>query len=108
MKNVSVIFITVDKKKNAQKIMLELLKKRLIACVNLIPNIKSMYWWKGKIEIAGEFLLIVKTKKDNVKKIIEFVKKIHPYTIPEIIAFDIKEGNKDYINWVINETSIKN
>lgn len=103
---ISVIFITVDKKENARKIIQELLKNRLVACVNLISGIESMYWWKGRIEKAKEFLLIIKTSKNRVKNIIKFVKKIHPYTVPEIIAFDINNGNKDYIDWVIKETNI--
>ncbi len=104
MPKISVEFITVDKKTNAQKIISELLKNNLAACVNCVKNIESTYWWKGKIEKSGEFLLIIKTAKSKVKKLINYVKKIHPYTIPEIIAFDINTGNKDYINWVIKET----
>ncbi len=104
MSKISVVFITVDKKTNAKKIISELLKNRLAACVNLVENIESTYRWKGKIEKSGEFLLIIKTAKSKVKKLINHVKKIHPYTVPEIIAFDINKGNKDYIDWVIKET----
>jgi periplasmic divalent cation tolerance protein len=104
MKKISIVFITIDKEKSADKITNVLLKERLAACVNRVKNVNSSYWWNGKIERAIESLLIVKTKKTMVKKLIRRVKKLHPYTVPEIIAFDVKNGNKDYLRWVAEET----
>ncbi len=104
MKQISVVFITIDKEKSADKIINVLLKERLAACVNRVKNVNSSYWWKGKIERAIENLLIIKTKKSMVNRLINRVKTLHPYTVPEIIAFDINEGNKDYIKWVMEET----
>lgn len=101
---IAVVFITVDKKIFADKITNMLLNKKLCACINIIKNIKSFYWWKGKIEKSNEYLLIIKTKSVLIEKLIKEVKKVHPYTVPEIISYDIKKGNADYINWVIKET----
>ncbi|MCX8093158.1 MAG: divalent-cation tolerance protein CutA [Candidatus Goldbacteria bacterium] len=101
---ISVVFITIDKKNSADKIAKILLNKRLCACVNIIKNVESHYWWKGKKEKAKEYLLVIKTKKNLVDKLINETKKVHPYTVPEIIAFDVEKGNFDYINWVIKET----
>jgi periplasmic divalent cation tolerance protein len=101
---IAVVFITVDKDKEAENIANKLLNKRLCACVNIVKGVKSLYWWKRKIEKAKENLLIIKTKKTLIDKLIKETKRIHPYTVPEIISFDIKKGNSDYLNWVIKET----
>jgi len=99
-----VVFITVDTSKNADKIIKILLKERLAACVNKVKNLSSTYWWKGKIEKAKEILLIIKTRKTNMQRLIKRVKKIHPYSVPEIISFDIKKGNKEYMEWLVKES----
>ena len=99
-----IVFITADSKKTSKAITKTILKNRLVACVNEIPGIKSQYWWKGKLEKADEILLMAKTKKSRMKEIIEEVKKIHPYEVPEIISIDIKDGNKDYLRWIEAET----
>jgi periplasmic divalent cation tolerance protein len=101
---VSIVFITVDKKKSVDIIVKTLLNKRVCACINIIKNIESQYWWKGKIEKSKEYLLIIKTRKNLIDKLITETKKIHPYSVPEIISFDIEKGNPDYINWLIRET----
>ena len=77
-----------------------LLEEHLAACVNIIPQILSRYWWQGKIETAKESLLIVKTKKSVLKQLIKKVRAIHSYTVPEIIALPIEDGNPDYLNWI--------
>lgn len=101
---ISVVFVTVDKKTSADRIAKILLNKRLCACVNIVKNIESLYWWKGKVEKANEYLLIIKTKSILVEKLIKETKKVHPYTVPEIISFNINKGNSDYVNWVKKET----
>lgn len=95
-----VIFVTCANKEEGEKISQSLVKKKLVACVNLVPEITSRYWWQGKIETAEEVLLIIKTKKPLVNRLIKEVKKLHSYTIPEIIALPIIAGNKDYLDWI--------
>lgn len=95
-----VIFVTCANKEEGEKISQGLVKKRLAACVNSIPRITSRYWWQGKIETAEEVLLIIKSKKSLVNRLINEVKKLHSYTVPEIIALPIIDGNKDYLNWI--------
>jgi periplasmic divalent cation tolerance protein len=92
------VYITNPNKKVARKIALHLLKKRLVACANIFP-IEASYWWKGKIENTKEVVLIVKTRKENFNKIKNEIKKIHPYSIPCIIRFNV-EANKDYEKWI--------
>ena len=100
MKKYIVVFITVDGNKEAKKISGYLVRNKLAACVNIVPKISSIYWWKGKIEKSKELLLVVKTKKAIFKKLIKEVKKLHSYTVPEIISLPITGGNKDYLNWI--------
>ena len=95
------VYITNPNKKVAKKIALHLLKKKLAACTNIFP-IESYYLWKGKIGNSKETVLIVKTKKENFKKIKNEIKKIHPYLIPCIIEFDV-EANKEYEKWLMRE-----
>lgn len=99
------IFTTTEKKEDAENIAKILLEKRLASCVQ-ISEIESHYWWKGKIENSKEFLCIIKTKKELYEEIEKEIKKIHPYEIPEIIAIEILNGNKDYFEWM--EKEIKN
>ena len=98
MKYIS-IFVTVPNMKVANKITKFLLEKKLVACVNIIPKIKSVYWWEDKICKSNELLLIIKSIKNNFNKIVEEVKKNHPYEVPEIVCMDIN-ANKDYLDWI--------
>ncbi|MBI2578302.1 MAG: divalent-cation tolerance protein CutA [Candidatus Aenigmarchaeota archaeon] len=98
------VYITTKDWKEADKISEILLRKRLIACANIMP-IRSAYWWKGRIEKHGEALLIAKTKKALYKKILDEVKKHHSYSVPCVNAFPITEGNPDYLKWIENETA---
>lgn len=97
-------FVTVDKKELADKIARTLVEEKLAACVNIIPSLKSIYRWQGKIEEAQELLLIIKTKTILAKDVITIVKSIHSYSVPEIIFIDIIEGNNDYLNWLSANT----
>ena len=97
------LYITTKNVKEARKIAKILVKERLVACVNIIPKIESIYWWKGKINHHDEAALIAKTKKQNIRKITYKVKSIHSYSIPAIVALRIKDGNSDYIRWIKKE-----
>ncbi|WP_372518955.1 divalent-cation tolerance protein CutA [Candidatus Ruminimicrobiellum ovillum] len=98
MKYIS-IFVTVPNVNVANKITEFLVEKKLVACVNIIPKIKSVYWWENKVCKSNEHLLVAKTIKSNFNKIVKEVKKIHPYEVPEIVCVDIK-ANKDYLMWI--------
>ncbi|MBU5537110.1 MAG: divalent-cation tolerance protein CutA [Candidatus Aenigmatarchaeota archaeon] len=96
----SILFATCPNFKSAKKISKNLLNKKIVACVNILPIIKSEYWWRGKIESHSEVLMIMKTKTNLYKQVEKEVKKMHSYTIPEIISFKIDKGNKDYLDWI--------
>ncbi|MBD3226567.1 MAG: divalent cation tolerance protein CutA [Candidatus Lokiarchaeota archaeon] len=95
-----IALITTSSDEEAEKIAKELVENHLVACANIISNIKSIYTWKGNIEKDTECLMIIKTKKDNRGKIIKKIKEIHSYETPECIFLPIKDGLKDYLNWI--------
>ena len=95
-----VIFITCSNKKEAKHIAQKLIKNRLAACVNIIEEIESVFWWQGKIDNAREVLLIIKSKKSKLNSIIKLVKSVHSYEVPEIIALPIIGGYKPYLDWL--------
>ncbi|MEM2974773.1 MAG: divalent-cation tolerance protein CutA [Candidatus Micrarchaeia archaeon] len=103
MSKYSVIFSTFPSKREAFEIANLLLKKKIVACVNIINEVESRYWWKRKIERGREIMVIMKTRKSLVGKIIKIIKQNHSYAVPEIIELPILKGNKDYLKW-INES----
>ena len=96
----SIIFITTANKKEARKIASGLLKAKLAACVNIVGKIESHFRWQGKLECSKEFLLLVKTKKNILPRVIKLVKSLHSYEVPEIIALPIIAGEKKYLDWI--------
>ena len=101
MKGIKFFYITCPKKKEAHKIASFLVKKKLVACANIINNVDSVFAWKGKVIKAKEILIVGKTMNKNVQKIIKNVKKLHSYEVPCVIFFDIKNGNTDFLKWII-------
>ena len=95
-----VVFITTADDEEAQLISRVLLEQKKAACVNIVADISSLFWWKGKIDSAEESLLVVKTKASLLDDIIELVKEIHSYENPEIIALPILGGSQDYLEWI--------
>lgn len=108
MKNefVTIYIITVTTKE-AKKLGEILVKERLAGCINIIPEVESIYWWKGKMEHHSESVLIAKTRRSLVKKLIKTVKKYHSYKVPCINVLPIIEGNPDYFKWLKKETKEK-
>jgi len=102
-RNYIVVFITVKDSEEAQKIANSLLKRRQAACVNIVPEVNSHFWWKDKLDSTRESLLIVKTKESLLPELMKSVKKIHSYSIPEIIALPIVGGSQDYLDWIDSE-----
>jgi len=94
------ILSTVPDEKVGGKIAKRLLKEKLCACVNILPKMTSLYWWQGKMDSSNESLLFIKTTQSKVKRLISSLRKIHPYEVPEVIALEIKEGEKEYLNWI--------
>lgn len=94
-----IVYSTFPDKKEVQKIARSLLEKKLAACVVFWP-VNSLYWWKGKITKAGEYVIFAKTTKRNEKKARELIQKTHGYKIPCIAAIDADKINKEYEGWM--------
>lgn len=101
----AIVYITIDNVQDARKIAHTLVEEQLVACVNIIPKIESIYRWKGKVETDNEVVLIAKTTDKNVKKTIQKIKELHTYELPDIIVLPIIGGLKDYLNYIQDETT---
>ncbi len=99
-----VVFITVADEEEARLISRVLLKQRKVACINIVPGVNSLFWWRAKIDTERESLLIIKTRSVLLDEITQLVKEIHSDDVPEIIAVPIIGGNKEYLEWIDNET----
>ena len=97
-----VVLITAPRGKG-EDIARALVEKRLAACVNVVKGVRSFYWWKGELNVDDEDLLVVKTVGRALDRLIDEVKRIHPYTVPEVIALPILKGNRDYMEWLARE-----
>uniref|UniRef100_UPI00358FA65B protein CutA isoform X2 n=1 Tax=Myxine glutinosa TaxID=7769 RepID=UPI00358FA65B len=97
---VSAAYVTCPNEEVARKLARGLVEGKLAACVNIIPQIKSIYEWQGKIEEDSEVLMMIKTRTTKVPQVTQYVKKHHPYDVCEVISHPIQDGNPDYLSWV--------
>jgi periplasmic divalent cation tolerance protein len=105
MSDYKLFYMTCKNKVEANKIAYALVKKDLVACANIIPNIKSYFKWNNKkINALKESILIGKTVKKNINKITLYVKKISSYDCPCIVFVDIENGNKEFLSWIKSST----
>ena len=98
-----VVFVTAGTEEEALNVAELLLDQRKAACVNIVPKVDSLFWWQGKLDSAQESLLIIKTVASLLPEIVELVKGVHSYEVPEIIAMPIIGGNEDYLKWIDSE-----
>ena len=93
------IIISIAPKGAGEKIAKTLVEGRKIACVNIIKDVKSFFMWKGEVNREDEEVLIMKTSGEKVREVMERIREIHPYEVPEILYFRV-DGSEDYISWV--------
>lgn len=91
---------------DGKKIAKHLIEGKTAVCVNVIPKVYSIFWWEGKIEECDEALLVIKTEKTRLDEVINSIKDIHPYEVPEIIAVSIIGGNKKYLDWLTESLAL--
>ncbi len=99
-----IVYVTCSNVEEARKIGRLLVEQRLAACVNIIPQIFSFYWWENEIVADKEAVMLAKTKSSLVKKLIETVKSHHSYQLPAILVLPVVDGNPDFFNWLREET----
>lgn len=102
------IVSTFPNESTAKGIINKLLEEKLIACANILPGIKSLYWWKETIEEVSEVIVFFKTKKDLELTVLESIKLHHPYEVPAIYIVDSMEKiSNSYLQWIEDVTTTK-
>ena len=100
-----VVFNTCPDTGSAEKIARELIERKLAACVNIFPGLRSLYMWKGVCESAEEQLLIIKTTMVTYPALEQAILELHPYELPEIIAVPLVAGLSGYLAWIKQTTA---
>lgn len=99
-----IVLITAGSGEEATAIATALVDEHLAACVNIVPEVRALFFWEGKTQDVREALLICKSRQPLLEKIISRVKALHSYTVPEIIALPIVAGSRDYLDWMQKST----
>lgn len=103
-KDIRMVYVTCPDAGIAEDIAGKMVDERLAACVNIIPGLRSVYRWQGKIEIDSEVLLLIKTTAQRFEEVRERVVALHPDDVPEIVAVPVTMGLDAYLDWVRDET----
>jgi periplasmic divalent cation tolerance protein len=99
------VLTATDKREDAERIARSLVEMRLAGCVQIVGPVTSMYRWKGKIETAGEWLCLVKSRGECYGAIEQAIRSLHPYETPEILALPVLGGSRDYLAWLGSEVT---
>jgi periplasmic divalent cation tolerance protein len=99
-----IVLSTAGSEQEAHKIAHILVKRRLAACVNILPRVQSIYRWKGEIESAQEWLLLIKTRADKFSAVRDAIGELHSYEVPECIVLEIEDGSLPYLQWLEKAT----
>ena len=97
-----VMVTTVGNEEEGNDLARELVARRQAACVNMVPGIKSFYRWQGKVCHDGEYMLIIKTRRNEYDAVSDTIRELHSYDLPEILAFDIAQGDPKFLEWIRN------
>jgi periplasmic divalent cation tolerance protein len=98
-----VVFNTCASADEAERLARRLVDERLAACVNVISPVRSFYRWKGEVEEAAEWLLIIKSSRELFSSLSVVLKSAHSYELPEVIAMPVVDGSTDYLSWIEQE-----
>lgn len=98
------VFTNVPDVDTAERLARILIERRVAACVNILPAIRSLYHWQGQLETATEVMLQIKTIQPHYAELEAVIKAAHPYAVPEIIAIPIVDGLPAYLDWIRQET----
>jgi periplasmic divalent cation tolerance protein len=94
------VLTTCGSQEEARRIAMELVERRLAACVNIVPQVESVYRWQGKLESANECLLIIKATADAFEPLRDAIVELHSYDVPECIEIGIEGGSAAYLDWI--------
>jgi periplasmic divalent cation tolerance protein len=100
-----VVLVTAGSADDAGRIARALVEERLAACANIVPGVRSIYRWEGRLVDDAEWLLVIKTERTRFAALEARVRALHTYTVPEVIALEIVEGSKPYLEWLLGASS---
>jgi periplasmic divalent cation tolerance protein len=95
-----IVFCTAPDAEVAARLARGVLERKLAACVNVIPGLRSLYWWQGELQDDSEVQLLIKTQRGRFSEIESFIKDNHPYELPELIAVSVVAGSEPYLRWL--------
>ena len=95
-----VVLVTCPTRPHATRLAKTLIAQRLAACVNILPQAQSLFWWEGRVDRATETLLIIKTTARRFEQLRSAIRTGHPYDVPEIIALPIIRAHQPYLRWI--------
>ena len=98
------IYVTVGNAADADRIAHSLVAERLAAAANILPSVRSFYWWDGALQTNTELVVILKTRSDLADSAVERIKALHSYLCPGIVVVPIEGGNPAYLDWIAAET----
>lgn len=99
-----IVYMTASTPEEARSIGKELVSQNLAACINIFPNVESIYKWENEVQSAHEVVLIAKTSEDKVTALTHAVRKLHSYDVPCIVSLPITGGNPEFLSWIEHET----
>ncbi len=105
MTEARIVLTTAGSQEEARKIANALIERRLAACVNIVPQIESIYRWQGKVENATEWLLVIKTRASVFAQVRDAIRELHSYELPECLVLEITDGSTDYLSWIASNVS---
>ncbi len=100
MNTIRVVLTTIDDAEKAYALAAALVEESKAACVNIIPNVTSVYKWEGKVQTDNELLLVIKVTQEGVDGLADRIKELHPYDVPEVVSLPVEKGNPAYLEWV--------
>jgi periplasmic divalent cation tolerance protein len=103
-KSAIVVLVTAPTAERAAELARTLVEERLAACGNVVPGLRSIYRWEGKVEDEAEALLLLKTTRARFEALRDRVLALHPYQVPEVIALPVEAGSASYLDWIAAET----
>jgi len=105
-RDIFVLLSTCPDAATAERIARELVGASLVACVNVVPGLRSIYRWNEAVQVDEEVLMILKTPADRLSAARERLVALHPYDVPEVIALPVADGHDPYLQWVVDSTRI--
>ncbi len=104
MTDAVVVLVTMPTPERAAEMARAVVEERLAACGNVVPGLRSIYRWEGKLEDEPEALLLLKTTRDRFEALRARILALHPYQVPEVIALPVEAGSAPYLAWIAAET----